>query len=186
MSLPLRDRNMTVEDLYVIPDDGFNYELQAGLLVSEPAPGFRHGRIMAAIAEILRAHVRQRRLGVVLAGDSGFILARKPDTVRGPDVAFVSRERFERSGDTVKAFAGAPDLAVEVLSTSNTPAAMHAKVADYLAAGTRCVWVVDPEARTVTVYVSLLWPYRLGEDEMLDGNDVVPGFRVRVGEVFEL
>ena len=186
MTLPLRDREITVEDLYVMPDDGFNYELQAGMLVSEPAPGFRHGRIMVAIAAILRAHVREQRLGVVLAGDSGFILARKPDTVRGPDVAFVSRERFERSGDTVKAFAGAPDLAVEVLSPSNTPAAMHAKVADYLAAGTRCVWVVDPEAQTVTVYRSLLAPYRLGEDETLDGDDVVVGFRVRVGEIFEL
>ena len=186
MSLPLRDREMTVEDLYVMPDDGFNYELQAGMLVSEPAPGFRHGHVVAAIAELLRAHVKKQRLGVVLAGDSGFILARKPDTVRGPDVAFVSRERFERSGDPVRAFAGAPDLAVEVLSPSNTPAAMHAKVADYLAAGTRCVWVVDPEAQTVTVYASLLSPHRLGEDEMLDGDDVVPGFRVRVGELFEL
>lgn len=186
MSLPLRNREMTVEDLYVMPDDGFSYELQAGMLVSEPAPGFRHGRIMVAIAAVLQAHVRQHRLGVVLAGDSGFILARKPDTIRGPDVAFVSRESFERSGDTVKAFVGAPDLAVEVLSPSNTPAALHAKVADYLAAGTRRVWVVDPEARTVTVYASLLGPHKLGEDEMLDGDDVVPGFRVRVGEFFEL
>jgi Uma2 family endonuclease len=186
MSLPLRDREMTVEDLYVISDDGFNYELQAGLLVSEPLPGGRHGAVTAAVAEILRAHVKKHRLGVVFAGDSGFVLARKPDTVRGPDVAFVSRERFERNADTVKAFAGAPDLAVEVLSPGNTPAAMHAKVADYLAAGTRCVWVVDPESQSVTVYASLLSPYKLGEDETLDADDIVPGFRVRVGEIFEL
>jgi Uma2 family endonuclease len=186
MPLPLRDREMTVEDLYVMPDDGLKYELQAGMLVSEPAPGFRHGHVVAAIAELLRAHVKKHRLGVVLAGDSGFILARKPDTVRAPDVAFVSKKRFERSGDTVKAFAESPDLAVEVLSPSNTPAAMHAKVADYLAAGTRCVWVVDPEAQAVTVYASLLSPRRLGEDETLDGGDVVPGFRARVGEFFEV
>jgi Uma2 family endonuclease len=155
-------------------------------LVSEPPPGGRHGSVTAAVAGILRAHVKEHRLGVVFAGDSGFVLARKPDTVRGPDVAFVSRERFERSGDTVRAFAGAPDLAVEVLSPSNTPAAMHSKVADYLAAGTRRVWVVDPEAQTVTVYASLLGPHRLGEEETLEGDDVVPGFRVRVGEIFEL
>ena len=186
MSLPRRDQNLTVEDLYVMPDDGLSYELQAGMLVSEPRPGFRHGRVVAAITEMLVTHVKQRRLGVVLAGDSGFILARKPDTVRGPDVAFVSKERFEKSGDTVRAFVGAPDLAVEVLSPSNTPAAMHAKVADYLAAGTPRVWVVDPEAQTVTVYASLLWPHRLGEDEMLDGDDIIPGFRVRVGEIFEV
>ena len=90
-----------------MPDDGFNYELQAGMLVSEPLPGGRHGSVTAAVAEILRAYVRKHRLGVVFAGDSGFVLARKPDTVRGPDVAFVSRERFERNADTVKAFAGA-------------------------------------------------------------------------------
>ena len=96
MPMPLRDREMTVEDLYVMPDDGFNYELQAGPLVSEPLAGGRHGWVVAALAGILRAHVRKHRLGVVFAGDSGFVLARKPDTVRGPDVAFVSSERFER------------------------------------------------------------------------------------------
>ena len=185
MSVPLRDRGMTVEDLYVMPDDGLKYELQAGMLVSEPLPGGRHGWVTAVVAELLRAHVRKHRLGVVFAGDSGFILAREPDTVRGPDVAFVSKERFEKSSDRVRAFAGAPDLAVEILSPSNTPAIIHAKVADYLAAGTRRVWVVDPEAQIVTVYAFLLWPQRLGEDEMLDGDDVVPGFSVRVGEIFE-
>jgi Uma2 family endonuclease len=177
---------MTVEDLYVLPDDGFKYELQAGMLVSEPCPGFRHGRVMAVVAELLSAHVRRNRLGVVLAGDSGFILARQPDTVRGPDVAFVSNESYERCGDTVKAFSGAPDLAVEVLSPSNTPAGIRAKVADYLAAGTRRVWVVDSETRSVTVYASLLSPHVVGEDELLEGDDVIPGFRVRVGEFFDV
>jgi Uma2 family endonuclease len=186
MSLPHDERDLTVDDLYAMPDDGFKYELQAGMLVSEPLPGFRHGRVIAAIVELLRAHVRQRQLGVVLAGDSGFVLAEGPDTVRGPDVAFVSRERVEGSGDTIRAFKGAPDLAVEVLSPSNTRGSLHGKVADYLAAGTRRVWLVDPEARTVTVYASLLWPHVLGEDDLLDGDDVVPGFQLRVGEIFEL
>jgi Uma2 family endonuclease len=186
MPLPRHERELTVEDLYVMPDDGYSHELQAGLLVSEPRPGFRHGRIVATITELLVTYVRPRRLGVVLAGDSGFILARTPDTVRGPDVAFVTHDRFERSGDTVKAFTGAPDLAVEVLSPSNTAIGMHAKVADYLAAGTRCVWVVDPERRTVAVYASLLWPQVLREDSLLEGGDVVPGFQVRVGELFEV
>jgi Uma2 family endonuclease len=186
MSLPLRDRKLTVEDLYTMPDDGFKYELEAGMLVSEPLPGFRHGRVMVRTAEILSAHVRKNGLGVILAGDSGFILARKPDTVRGPDVAFVSKQRFEERGDTIKAFSGAPDLAVEVLSPSNTPAGIRAKVADYFAAGSRCVWVIDAEARSVTVYAALLSPHELGEDEILDGGDVLPGFAVRVGEIFEL
>lgn len=186
MALPLQRRELSVEDLYTMPDDGYKYELQAGLLVSEPLPGFRHGRIMVTTAAILRAHVKQHRLGVVVAGDSGFILARKPDTVRGPDVAFVSKQRFDPADDGVRAFAGAPDLAVEVVSPSNTPSALRAKVADYLAAGTRLVWVVDPEARAVTVYASLLQPRVLGEDDFLDGDNVVEKFRVRVGDLFEL
>jgi Uma2 family endonuclease len=101
-------------------------------------------------------------------------------------VAFVSRERHERSGDTVRAFEGAPDLAVEVLSPSNMPAAIHAKVADYLAAGTRRVWVVDPETQIVTVYASLLSPLVRGEDDMLDGEDVILGFKSRVVEIFDV
>jgi Uma2 family endonuclease len=177
---------MKVEELYVMPDDGFTHELQGGMLVSEPLPGFRHGRVMVLVAELLSTHVRKHRLGVVLGGDSGFILARNPDTVRGPDVAFVSKARFDQHGDTIRAFTGAPDLAIEVLSPSNTRSALHGKVADYLAAGTLRVWVVDPEGRTVTVYASLLWPQRLGEDDTLDGGEVVPGFQVRVGELFEL
>ena len=177
---------MTVEDLYTMPDDGYKYELQAGMLVSEPLPGFRHGRLMIRMAELLSAHVRKHHLGVVTAGVSGFILARKPDTVRGPDVAFVSTERFEQSGDTVRAFSGAPDLAVEVLSPSNTPAGIRAKVADYFAAGTRRVWLVDSEAKSVTDYASFLSPHEFGEDDFLEGGEVIPGFRVRIGEIFEL
>ena len=168
-----------------MPDDGHKYELEAGMLVAEPLPGFRHGRVLAAMAELLRAHVRRNRLGVVLAGDPGFILARNPDTVRGPDVAFVSSARLRAGDDTARAFAGAPDLAVEVLSPSNSRAAMHAKVADYLVAGTRRVWVVDPEAQTVSIYASLLEPEVLSDVDMLDGGDVIPGFAVKVGEIFQ-
>jgi Uma2 family endonuclease len=122
---------------------------------------------------------------VVLGNDAGFILARSPDTVRGPDVSFVSRVRYDTANE-VGAFPGAPDLAVEVWSPSNTPAAIHAKVGDYLAAGTRCVWVLDPDTGTVAVYRSLLCPRTFGGSDFLDGEDVVPGFRVGVAEIFEI
>ena len=186
MARPVHSRSWTIEDLYAIPDDGCQYELQAGVLISEPVPGWRHGRVAFRLAELVGAHVRRNRLGVVVTNDSGFILSRSPDTVRGPDVSFVSRERLASVGDPVAAFPGAPDLAVEVLSPSNTPAGMHAKVADYLAAGTRLVWVVDPEGRVVRAYDTLLAPRVLGCGETLDGGDVVPGFRVRVEEIFEV
>lgn len=177
---------LTVEDLYDLPDDGMKYELQGGMLVSEPLPGSRHGRVALQVGALLHAHVRQAKLGVVFSNDSGFILSRSPDTVRGPDVSFVSRERYENSKDVVRAFPGAPDLAIEVLSPSNTPAAIHAKVADYLAAGTRCVWVIDPESESVVVYRSLLSPCVLTETDVLECDDVIPGFRASVAELFEI
>ncbi len=185
MARPAFDPPRTVEDLYDMPEDGLRQELQAGFLVSEPLPSFRHGRVTAAVTELLRRHVRRHRQGVVLAGDAGFILARDPDTVRGPDVAFVAKEHLHRVRDPAAAFSGPPDLAVEVLSPSNTPAAIHAKVADYIAAGTRLVWVVDPEQETVRVYGSLLSPRLISREDALDGEDVVPGFRVSVRKLFE-
>lgn len=177
---------MSIDDLYAMPDDGSKHELQAGVLVSEPLPGTRHGRVAAAVVELLRAHVRRHRLGVVIGNDSGFVLSRSPDTVRGPDVSFLSRERFERAGESIRAFPGAPDLAVEVLSPSNTPAGIHAKVADYLAAGTRLVWVVDTGTETVAVYRSLLSPRLLTGNDALEGEEVIPGFRASVAELFEI
>ena len=186
MARPMFDPPLSIDDLYSMPDDGLKHELQAGVLVSEPLPGFRHGRVAARVAELLATHVRRHRLGVVIGNDSGFILSRAPDTVRGPDVSFVSRARFERVGDVTRAFPGAPDLAVEVLSPSNTPAGVRAKVADYLAAGTHCVWVIDTEAETVTTYRSLLFPCTLAAEDTLEGEDVVPGFRASVAELFEI
>jgi len=176
---------VTVEDLYRLPDDGRRYELVAGTLVSEPLPGARHGRVIARITSELRAFAQRQGLGEVVAADTGFVLARDPDTVRGPDVAFISRARYDAAGDPPTAFPGAPDLAVEVLSPSNRADEIHSKVADYLAAGTRLVWVVDPDPdrRTITAYETLLAPRVLGEDDEIDAVDVLPGFRLRVSEL---
>ena len=184
MVLPVENRPLTVEDLYAFPDDAFKYELQAGILLSEPLPGFRHGLVALRMARLLVEHVDREGLGAVVTNDTGFVLARQPDTVRGPDVAFVARARLAQLEDAERAFPGAPDLAVEVLSPSNTPSGVRAKVADYLAAGARLVWVVDSESETVTVYRSLLAPRVLRRDADLDGEDVVPGFRAPVAGLF--
>ncbi len=186
MARPVHSRSFTIDDLYAMPDDGCHYELQAGVLVSEPVPGWRHGRVAFRVAELVGAHVRKNRLGAVVTNDSGFILSRSPDTVRGPDVSFVSRERLTSVGDPEAAFPGAPDLAVEILSPSNTPARMHAKVADYLAAGTRLVWVVDPQTKTVVEYRSLLSPRILLPGDALEAEDMLPGLALDVAELFEL
>lgn len=146
----------------------------------------RHGRVAAEIASRLRSFVRRRRLGVVFGNDTGFVLSRSPDTARGPDVAFVTTERFRAVGDRTDPFPGAPDLAVEVRSPSNTHEGVHAKVADDLAAGAVLVWVVDTETESVAVHRSLLCPRVLSREETLDGEDVLPGFRVKVARIFEV
>ena len=124
------DGGTTVEDLYLLPEDGRRYELVAGVLISEPLPGARHGRVTARIAYVLRTFVERERLGEILVADTGFVLARDPDTVRGPDVAFIARERYEAAGDPPTAFPGAPDLAVEVVSPSNRTGDIRSKAAD--------------------------------------------------------
>jgi Uma2 family endonuclease len=176
---------MTVEDVYALPDDGTRYELAAGRLLAEPLPAPLHGRIIATIVTLLHAFSRRRGLGIVMTADAGFILARGPDTLRGPDVSYVTRERYDALADETRAFPGPPDLAVEVLSPRDRWNDVHAKVADYLAAGTRLVWIVDPRLEQVSVYRELLAPRRLDAEEELDGEDVLPGFRVRVREIFE-
>jgi len=122
----------------------------------------------------------------VLSAETGFLLARRPDTVRAPDVAFVSAERLEQARTTRGFFPGPPDLAVEVLSPTDRAGEVHAKVADYLAAGTRLVWVVEPGRHTIRVYRTLLAPKTVGQEATLDGEEVLPGFRLPVSAVFSL
>ena len=177
-SSPLLDQN----DLNDLPDDNYRHELVAGLLLSEPLPAHGHDRVRRRVERVLESFVEPRKLGEVF-GEAGYLLARDPDTVRGPDVSFVIASRLVDFDDT-SFFPGAPDLAIEILSPSNRPAEMYAKVADYLAAGARLVWVLDPVCCGVTEYRKLLAPRRLGPSDTLDGGDVLPGFTIEVRALF--
>jgi len=179
------NRSLTTEDLYALPDDGNSHELVRGVLATEPPPGGEHGRVEAQVVMLLKTFVRRHRLGRIYAGDTGFILARSPDTVRGPDVAFVSRERVGSIDVGPGYIPGAPDLAVEILSPGNRRGDVQSKVADYLAAGARRVWVIDPSVPCVQVYRTLLDSRLLSRSDELEGEDVLPGFRVKVAELFE-
>ncbi len=178
-------RLSTVSDLYELPHDDYRYELAQGRLVREPPPGARHGEIAATITARLWAHAREHGSGRVLTCDPGFVLHRSPDTVRAPDVAFVRRERLDAMENRSTTIPGPPDLAVEVLSPSDRQGDVHAKVADYLAAGTELVWVVDPTSECVTTYATLLAPQALTRDDELSAETLLPGFRLRVADVFE-
>lgn len=168
-----------------MPDDEFRHELVGGHLVSEPPTGARHGRVAARFVCTLDAFASQND-GVVLTSETGYILHRSPDTVRAPDVSLITRKRYLALEDETKAIPGPPDLAVEVLSPGNTRAAIHAKVADYLSAGTPAVWVADPDRQTVRVYHALFAPQTVAGTEMLTGRGPLSGFSVPVCDLFAL
>ncbi len=177
-------RQITASEYASLPDDDLRHELESGWLVSEPLPSPLHDRVRRRLDDLLVGFVKARGLGEVF-GATGFVLARGPDTVRGPDIAFVRGGRLA-GFDATRFFEGAPDLAVEILSPSNRPYQIRGKVADYLAAGCRLVWVVDPKRHRVTAYRSVLSPRLLGADDELDGGEVLPGLRIRVASIFEL
>src|SRR5688572_266170 len=176
---------MTADELLVMPEDGFRYELIKGELIKgSPPPGYEHGLVTMNIAGPLYEYIKSQDLGKVYAAETGFLLEQNPDTVRTADVAFIRRERIEKAGPVKGYWKGAPDLAVEVLSPSDTIERVEGKVAKWLGAGTRAVWVVSPKMRTVTVYRSLTEIVVLTKNDTLDGGDVVPGLQIPIAEIF--
>ncbi len=172
----------TAEQLLKAQDIGRCELVRGELRMMIPAGG-DHGWITTKLARPIANHVEAHGLGRVYAAETGFILARDPDTVRAPDIAFVRRERVaqvHRPGF----LAGAPDLAVEVLSPDDRPGYVREKVAEWLEAGTQAVWVVDPRKRTVNVHEPDREPRLLEATDTLHGGDVLPGFELAVGEIF--
>ncbi len=179
-----KDRQHTAEEYARLPEYlAGRDELVRGRLVREPFPRPIHAQVQARLCGLLDRHVRDHRLGFV-GGETGFVLERDPDTVRGPDVAFLSRAR---AGDTLpdRWPEYGPDLAVEIRSPSDRRGRLAEKIAQYFAAGTRLVWVIDPRARTAVVYHSPGDARLLHAGAELEGEDVVPGFRVSLREVFD-
>lgn len=173
---------LTADDLLRLNLPDKRTELVRGVLVVREPTGYRHGDVAARVTNLLMNHVIVHGLGRVLAAETGFKLAADPDTVRAPDVAFIRRERLPDPPPAGYA-APAPDLVVEVLSPDDRPGEVLAKVADWLTAGTRLVWVVDPARRSARVYRADGSESFAGLDDRLDGEDVVPGFVCRLGEV---
>jgi len=172
---------MTANDL-LQPQIPEHAELVRGVLVVREPPGFRHADITARLTTALSIHVRAGDLGLVLSGDAGFTLATNPDTVRGADIAFVRRERLP--DPLPVGFASfAPDLVVEILSPGDRPGETLAKVADWVSAGTRLVWVIDAERRLARVYRADGTETTLGAAGVLDGEDVLPGFSCTLASI---
>jgi Uma2 family endonuclease len=180
---------MTAEEFYDwvhLPENqDQEYELVRGEIVAMTLPGRRHGFVCLTIGWILNNYTRQRKKGYVCSNDTGMVVERDPDTVRGPDISLyddvTSYELLPIKYGTTP-----PLLAVEVLSPSDTMGKTMERVTDQLRFGTRLVWVVDPEARNVTVYRPGKEPYVVKENGELTGDDVLPDFRCKVAEFFSM
>jgi Uma2 family endonuclease len=173
----------TVQDVIEVEQqEGKRCELVAGVLL-EKAVGYTESILAGVVLELLNAFVRRHNLGFV-TGEAGTVEL-MPDLVRIPDVAFASWDRLpNRQRPTAPVPRLVPNLAVEVLSRSNTPGEMAAKRQDYFTAGVQLVWEIDPAARTVAVYTAADQATTLGEADTLDGGAVLPGFTLPVKELF--
>jgi Uma2 family endonuclease len=177
-------QTMTADELFLMKDDGFRYDLVKGELRKMSPAGSEHGAIIMRLAVALGRYVEENDLGEVFAAETGFKLASNPDTVLGPDLAFVSNEKIPPTGIPVKFWPGAPDLAVEVISPGNTRREIEEKIEEYLASGVSLVWIISPKHHTVTVHRMKAEPVTLSESNILDGQNVVPGFQYSVAGLF--
>lgn len=177
-------RLMTADELLRLPRGEHRYRLIKGELITMSPAGSEHGALVVNMTLPLAQYVKANDLGIVFGAETGFKVAENPDTVLAPDVSFISWERVPTSGIPKKYWPGAPDLAVEVLSPGDTAREVEVKVGQWLAAGARLVWTVNPKQRSVTVHRSPQDSDTLSETDELDGEEVVPGFRCRVSEIF--
>jgi len=171
-----------VDELLRFRDPGKTAELVRGVLVVREPPSTSHGARAARLARRLGNFAEEHGIGEVFAQDTGFKIQGDPDTVRAPDVAFVARDHLGRIPEAGYAEL-APDLVAEILSPADRPGEVLEKVGQWLSAGVRVVWVLDPQRRHARVYRADGTLSLVAANEELDGEDVLPGFRTPLGEL---
>lgn len=176
---------MTAEEFLLASVPDAKAELVRGELRVTPPAGGPHGRAATNLVVLLSNHGRATGVGDAFADGIGYELVHLPHTVRVPDGSFVRAHRLPAEGIGPGLLKLAPDLAIEVLSPSETASELQEKLDDYRVAGTRLVWVVDPVRRTVMIVASDAPVRWLHESDALDGGDVVPGFSCPVADIFE-
>jgi Uma2 family endonuclease len=181
-----QSRTVTAEELFEISSDGGRFELVEGTLCMMSPAGGRHGRIAVQLAYLLKSHVDQNRLGVVFAAETGFKIQSNPDTVLAPDVAYVTRDRFESIKNELEYLPLAPDLVAEVLSPNDRFSRVEAKAFAWLDAGTKLVLVVDPESENVHVYWSKKRIEVFNNREIIDCGVAVADWSLVVSDIFRL
>lgn len=173
---------MTLEEFERLPDDGNTYELSEGELITMPGPKSRHSLVAATVFEFLLNFLKQLATGRVLI-EAGYVLSRDPLTIREPDISVLSNERILTTNDD-DYFEGAPELAVEIVSPSDSAQDLQVKVRQYLRFGAKQVWVLYPKTKSMEVHRSGVPTVTLEETETFAGGDLLPGFSVKVSDLF--
>jgi Uma2 family endonuclease len=179
----IAERLVTAEELLDHPE--WNpCELVRGEVVHMSPANAKHGQIAIRITRKLLAYVDAKDAGELFAAETGFVLERNPDTVRGPDIMFLAKKRIPRGGIRSEFLPVPPDLAVEVVSPSDPFSEVMKKAQSYTAAGVRLVWVVDPQTRQAHVFQPGKPMATLSAQDSLSGEDVLPDFSLPLAEVF--
>ena len=165
--------------------DGHRYEIVNGELIDMGNSGAKHGYVCSVLMILLGGYVRLQKLGAMFDSSTAFKM--KSGNKRSPDISFVAKERLQGLDDIPDGFLeGAPDLAVEILSPSNTVEEIHNKLVEYFENGSRLVWVINPKEKYVLVYRSSQEPDRLLKSiDSLDGEEIVPDFSLPIAELFQ-
>ncbi|MDG2989545.1 Uma2 family endonuclease [Candidatus Synechococcus calcipolaris G9] len=175
----------TDEAFMALPDDGQHYEVVNGELIDMGNSGAKHGYIAIILSSALFAVVMAKKLGALFDSSTAFKM--KSGNKRSPDISFFAKERLQELNDLPIGFLdGAPDLAIEILSPTNTIAEIDSKLAEYFENGTRLVWVIHPNQHHILVYRSAQEPDRLLKSaDSLEGEEVIPGFTLPVTDLFQ-
>ncbi len=176
----------TEAELEALPNDGFNHELVDGELVMSPKNNFFHEHICMRLAAAMRIYANQHRLGVVLGSSAGYWMSNR--NCRAPDISFISKARLASLNfkpNSRRFFPGAPDLAVEVLSPSNSRREINERLKDFFSSGAQLAWIIHPEEEYVEICQSLTDRKLLGPGAELDGGSLLPGFRYPMADLFK-
>jgi Uma2 family endonuclease len=184
MTLSTEKKVWTDEEFMALSRDGHRYELVNGEVLDMGNSGMEHGGIGSLLGGLLAIYVKQHKLGIVCDSSTAFTL--KTGNKRSPDVSFVAKDRLKGLKRPPRGFfQGSPDLAVEILSPSNTVEEIHDKIVEYFDNDTRLVWVIHPDEKYVLIYHSPEPDRFLRAGDHLDGEEIVPGFSMAVSELFE-
>ena len=176
---------LTADDLLRLDGKGVKGELIRGVLCKTMSAGGEHGEIVINLGTELRNFVRPRRLGRLAGSDSGVLLERGPDTVREPDIVFYSAEKIPPSVRVTRYYEEVPDLVVEVASPSDSLREVNDKARMWISYGTRLVWVLHPNTRSVDVHPLDGDVTTVSGADTLNGGEVLPGFECSLSDIFD-